>query len=370
MKKTYLKYLNALALTGILASFAVLSSCSSDDSGDAGPTQTIWELIEADANLSLLAAEFANFADIEATLSDEDGNITVFAPSNAALNVLLGNLGLDNFSTVSEDIARAVLTYHIVTSGALASADLSGTITTQQGEAITVTADGLLDTGATDDAEFGTTDIQATNGVIHVVDVVLVPPTIGAQIVATLGRISQSILLGADFTTLAAGMLKADAAQTDATATIVALLTGDITDSSPTQITFFAPTNATFTAAGFDVDSFTAEQWDAIIRNHIVVAQGGTDGTAALAETDLTTGAMYYSAYGSMNPLAFFNDTNSIPADNGIGIFIDGNQDVDFLDTNTFTNFDAEVVVLNAVDAENGAIHVIAGVLSPFPASN
>ena len=109
-----------------------------------------------------------------------------------------------------------------------------------------------------------------------------------------------------------------------------------------------------------------AATWDAIIRNHVVVGQGGgtDDGVNTLGPNDLTTGATYNTAGGGV--LQFFNNTDLIPASNGLGIFIDGNQDVDFADQTTYENFDAEVALPDAAFAGNGRIHVIAGVLSPL----
>ncbi|MEP1032892.1 fasciclin domain-containing protein [Ekhidna sp.] len=355
MKKSILKYFKAFTLIGVVASFIALSSCGSDD--DAGPTLTVWGTLEADASLSLLKGEFEAFADIEATLSDEDATLTVFAPTNAALNTLLGTLGLEDFSSVNGDIARAVLEYHIVTSGQLASSALTdgSTTTTEQGEAITVT-DGKLVTGATSDAEFVTTDIQTTNGVIHIVDVVLVPPTIGAQIVATLGTLAQPVALGADFTTLYSAILKADAAATDPTTTIMAALI-----NADTTLTCFFPTNATFAGADpvITVDTYDAATWNAIIKNHIVSKQGGaTD--ESVEEADMITGFTATSGIGVS--LFFVNTGSATNVPGGPGIYIDSDGD---FDAQTGAGLNGEVALIDAATAQNGRIHAIAGVLSP-----
>ncbi|MEP5612388.1 MAG: fasciclin domain-containing protein [Cyclobacteriaceae bacterium] len=359
MKKTISTYFKALFLFGALASITVLTSCSEDDSPPAA-TETIWEILSGADNLGSLEAELSAFASLETTLSSETGTSTLFAPTDAALSTLLGTLGLESFSSVSPTIAEAVLSFH-VSSSLIEVADLTEgeTFAMLQGESFTVGAGSVIVSGATANATVVET-IQATNGVIHIIDVVMVPPTIGASIVATLGTLAQPILLGADFTTLAAGIAKADATATDATATIVALLTAG------TDLTVFAPTNATFAAASLTVDSFTAAQWDGIIRNHIVAGQGGgtDDDSDTLGSDDLTTGAVYTTA--AQGELTFFFNTTAIPADNGIGVYIDANGDVDLADTGTYTNFDAEVAVIDAVSSSNGRIHVIAGVLSPL----
>ncbi|MEO1254305.1 MAG: fasciclin domain-containing protein [Bacteroidota bacterium] len=133
-------------------------------------------------------------------------------------------------------------------------------------------------------------------------------------------------------------------------------------------MTVFAPTNATFASAQITVDTYDAATWEGILRNHIVKGQGNddaaNDNTLTLDPGDLTTGAEFTTLAGAT--LLFFNNTDAIPADNGLGIFIDSNGDVDLQDQATFTNFDAEVVLPDADGGSaNGRVHVIAGVLAP-----
>ena len=341
---------------GLLTAVMFVSGCNDDEEGTkTSESQTVWEIVKETDNLSSLESELSAFESIVETLNDEDATLTLFAPSNAALSTLLSTLGLENFSSIAPTIAQAVLEYHVVTSAALASNALPGSITTEQGETITVT-NGKLVSGATNDASVQQADVAAANGVIHIVDVVLVPPTIGQQVIDALGTLAQPILLGADFVTLAAGIVKADAGK-EASETIQALLiSGD-------GLTVFAPTNATFIAANLTVESFTAEKWDAIARNHIVKAQG-TETKELIGENDLQTGATFTTVGGGT--LTIFSDPSALPSMiDGPGIYIDSNGDVDLMTPATYTNFDAEVARLNAAPASNGTIHVIGGILKP-----
>lgn len=358
MKKSILKYFKAFTLIGVMASFIALSSCGEDDgTGTPAPTLTVYGTLSAETNLSKLKGEFDAYADIVATLDNADANLTVFAPSDAAMTTLLTTLSLENFSSVSAGIAKSVLSYHISTGGALATGDLAvgSTVMTVQGEVITIGAGTKLQTGATAESTIVST-IEATNGTIHIVDVVIIPPTIGAQIVATLGTVAQPILLGSNFTVLAQGMAKADAAATDPTATIVAMLIGG------ENLTVFAPTNATFEAGSITVETFSAAQWNGIIRNHIVASQGG-DGTETIGSDDMITGYAPTTQAGA--GLTFFFNTDGIPAKKGVGIYIDGNGDVDLAVPATYENLDAEVALIDAAVSGNGRIHVIAGLLAP-----
>lgn len=372
MKKSILKYFRAFTLIGVMASFIAITSCGNDDGDDPGPTQTIWEYVEATGNLSALEAELLS-AGLDGTL-DADGELTLFAPTNSALETLLGTLGLENFDPVNPDIATAVLAYHVV-SGTINSSDLStgDMLTTLQGEDIEVVAGPALSTGATSNSTFVTTDIETTNGVIHIIDVVMVPPTIGASIVATLGTVAQPVLLGADFTILAAAIAKADSdnvtgGDDEGEATILSLLS-DNTLTGADQLTVFAPTNATFNAASITADTYDAATWEAIIKHHVVVGQGDDtdDNTLTLDPGDLVTCASFQTLLG-LN-LEIFNNTDVVAADNGLGIYIDSDGDVDCTLSDSgasLSNLDAEVVVADADGGStNGRIHVIAGVLAP-----
>ena len=153
------------------------------------------------------------------------------------------------------------------------------------------------------------------------------------------------------------------AANSDPTATITATLIGD--PDNITYLTVFAPTNATFESANITADSFDAATWDAIIRNHVVIGQG-TATNDLVQPSDLTTCATFTTAAGGT--LTIFNDTNTVPADNGLGIFIDSDGDVDCTLADmgaSLTNLDAEVAVADAAAGINGTIHVIAGILTP-----
>jgi transforming growth factor-beta-induced protein len=253
---------------------AFLTSC---DDEETGPTQNLLEIVQNDEELGIFAGIIT--ADLEAELA-KDGDHTVFVPSNAAMTQLLktlfGNAATDTalFRTISPGVISSVLKYHISTTKYGSSDLANGTeITTLQGEKIKVvttsTGEKKLDTGATSDAAIVTADISATNGVIHVIDVVIIPPTLGAQLIQTLGKMAQPILLGASFSTLAAAIAKADAGKAPAE-TIAGALVG------LTAGTVFAPANQVFQAGGITVDTYTAAQWDAIIRGHLIPLQSLT----------------------------------------------------------------------------------------------
>lgn len=104
------------------------------------------------------------------------GEWTVFAPTNEAFEALPPGT-LDDLLADPEGALADVLTYHVV-EGKVLAADVVGLdgqeVATVNGAPVTITVDG--DTVMVNDATVTVTDIEASNGVIHVIDTVLVPP--------------------------------------------------------------------------------------------------------------------------------------------------------------------------------------------------
>ncbi|WP_224816255.1 fasciclin domain-containing protein [Hasllibacter sp. MH4015] len=123
---------------------------------------------EAGSFTTLLAA--AEAAGLVETLSGE-GPLTVFAPTDEAFAALPE--GTVEGLLEDTEALTAILTYHVV-SGAVMSGDLTDGMTaaTVNGAEITVSLDPVM----INDANVVTADIEASNGVIHVIDSVLMPP--------------------------------------------------------------------------------------------------------------------------------------------------------------------------------------------------
>ena len=103
------------------------------------------------------------------------GPFTVFAPTDAAFAKLPAGTVDNLLKPENKDQLTAVLTYHVVP-GAVMAADVvkMTEAKTVNGAMITVKVDG--DTVMINDAKVITADIKASNGVIHVIDTVLLPP--------------------------------------------------------------------------------------------------------------------------------------------------------------------------------------------------
>ena len=108
-------------------------------------------------------------ADLVATLKGK-GPFTVFAPTDAAF----AKIPKADLDALLKDKAKltAVLTYHVVAGKVMAADVKAGKVKTVQGSEITISTMGGV---SVDNAKVIKTDIMASNGVIHVIDSVIIP---------------------------------------------------------------------------------------------------------------------------------------------------------------------------------------------------
>jgi uncharacterized surface protein with fasciclin (FAS1) repeats len=151
------------SITRLFAGAALALTCSAALAADLVETA-----VAADQFKTLVAA--LEKADLVDTLKGK-GPYTVFAPTDAAF-AKLPQGALEDLLKDQEKLA-AVLTYHVVP-GKVMSADVKpGKVTTVQGQPLTV---AMKNGGVTvNDARVIKTDVTASNGVIHVIDSVVLP---------------------------------------------------------------------------------------------------------------------------------------------------------------------------------------------------
>jgi uncharacterized surface protein with fasciclin (FAS1) repeats len=187
-----------LATVGVAAAVSLLAAaCSDDDSNDVTTTTaaaeatddggmaeeagTIVDVAAGNPDFSTLVAA-VEAADLVETLSG-DGPFTVFAPTDDAFAALPEGTLDELLLPENQDTLATILTYHVV-SGAVMSSDLSDgqVVETVQGETLTV---GVSDSGVTLTDAGGNTvnvviaDVEASNGVIHAIDGVVLPSAAG-----------------------------------------------------------------------------------------------------------------------------------------------------------------------------------------------
>jgi transforming growth factor-beta-induced protein len=150
-----------------------------EESSDMGAAGTIVDIAAGDENFSMLVLVLTEAApEYVELLSDPNASYTVFAPTNAAFDELAEGLGVPIEDALAfPDILADILAYHVVEGTVPAETVLTldgQEVLTVQGESILVTIDGetVLLNG---DVTVSATDVFASNGVIHVIDSVMLP---------------------------------------------------------------------------------------------------------------------------------------------------------------------------------------------------
>lgn len=316
-------------------------------------------------------------AGLLATLSGE-GPYTVFAPTDQAFTD--AGISLSDFDGEEGAAALAnVLAYH-VTTGSVLSGDLSDgqmvTMLNQQQVRIGVTSAGVL----VNDATVTLADVAASNGVIHVIDKVLLPPedvegeicynsethtiVAGADqatceaytylnntemnnqtytgcyntVTHQITNVTEAVC-GAYMWTAAVDIATTAAATSIHDSLVAALGVAGLVDTltGEEDYTVFAPTDEAFAAAGINLDDFTTEEEIDALANillyHVVAGE--------IASTDLVDGA------------------NTVTAANGDELTVTVSEGA------VTVGAEGATVVLADVPASNGVIHVIDKVIMP-----
>jgi uncharacterized surface protein with fasciclin (FAS1) repeats len=132
---------------------------------------TIVDVASADSTFSTLVAA-VTAAELVETLSGE-GPFTVFAPTDAAFAALPAGVLDALLLPENKAVLVQILTYHVVPGKVMAADVTDGDVATVEGQTIKLsTMDGVTVNGATVVAA----DVAASNGVIHAIDAVILPP--------------------------------------------------------------------------------------------------------------------------------------------------------------------------------------------------
>jgi transforming growth factor-beta-induced protein len=245
-------------LSLFILSLAFFSSCDEDEVTpptvvvEETSTDNIVEIASATSSLSTLVSVLTEYPDLVSALSG-DGNFTVFAPTNAAFDALLPVIGQTSYADVPKGVIERILKYHVVTSAAVASSALTegqAIATFLDGETVTVTlAGGAKINGAA----VITADVAASNGIVHLVDAVLVP-SLELSIVNT---VVEPAYFNNAFSILTAAVIKAD---------LLSVLIDMDAD-----LTVFAPNDDAFVAAGITtLEGLEAADLAPILTYHVL----------------------------------------------------------------------------------------------------
>lgn len=290
-------------------SFMAVSCDDDDDMPEA--QETIVDIASGDAQFSTLVAALTK-ANLAGTLAG-NGPFTVFAPTNDAFAALLSDLGVNSLDDLTAEQLTPILLYHVVSGDVRSSSLMDGYVPTlsdgPNGTKVSLLVDTNGGVSLNTTTNVTTADVAASNGVIHIIDKVLLPPSV----------VSTAINNPA-FSTLVAAVVKAD-------------LVDALSATGP--FTVFAPTNDAFAALLSDLgvsslDDLTAEQLTPILLYHVVSGNN--------VSTGLSSGTV---------PTLNTNASLSIDVSNGVAI-----------------NGDTKVIIPD-VQSTNGVVHAIDKVLVP-----
>jgi transforming growth factor-beta-induced protein len=330
-----LNYAIMIALAGVI----MFSSCKKDDEVTPQPmpetSKSIVEIATTTDDFSILTEALIK-ADLVSALQGE-GPFTVFAPTNSAFNMLFNDLGVNGIQDIPAETLKPILLYHVVAAEAQSSdietgyfeslntysadneavklyistdsqkAALTRGPNAETGEIKSKLAQSVMINGST---SVVTSDVRATNGIIHVIDKVLLPPTV---VDFAISNPSFSILVEA---VVKAGLVEALSAEG--------------------PFTVFAPTN----------DAFQA-----------LFAELNVSGIADLSAEALTPILLYHVL--ADNVISSEVAAGSVPTLNTEAMI-----DIDIMNSNVMLNGNTKVVAVD-VQAANGVIHVIDKVLLP-----
>ena len=294
----------AIALMAVFT----LSSCEKEEETMDPSMQTIAGYAASDPNFSILVSALSK-AGLVNTL-DGAGNFTVFAPTNNAFQMLFSQLGVTSIDALDAATLTPILLYHVlgaeVKSTQLSSGYVS-TLSPAQGSNASLKVDVGSTVKLNSSSTVTTADVDVSNGVIHVIDKVLLPPTVVDLAIAN-----------PSFSILVQAVVKAGLVET-------------LSGAGP--FTIFAPTNAAF------------ESLFGVL---------GVSGIADLTAEALIPILQYHVVSGNVQSSQL--SAGSVPT-------LNGNIDVS-LSPAPAINTDA-TIVLTDVQGSNGIIHVIDKVLLP-----
>jgi len=302
-----------------MALVATLSACGGgSDEIALDPPRNIVQIAQTDSRFTVLA-EAVVAANLATALS-APGPLTVFAPTDAAFNALLTELRITKAQLLADrPLLTAVLQYHVLSSQVLrADVPLGRAITPLAGGIFKVdnTPAGLVITdGRNRTANITSTDIRASNGVIHVIDKVILP--------ANRNIVETAVASNPEFSILVEAVVAAN-------------LQGTLSGAGP--FTVFAPTNAAFAA---------------------LLTELGTSKEALFADTALLTKVLTYHVVPSRVLKAEVPVGPAITTVNGETLTV--NAALAITDRRGRTSNITDTDVLTS----NGVIHVIDKVILP-----
>jgi transforming growth factor-beta-induced protein len=315
MKTTLLK--SALATFAIVATVSFTSCSKDDDNENPMPAaKNIIQVAQSDNQFSILVAAIEK-AGLASTL-ESSGPFTVFAPTNDAFNALFSQLGVSSLSDISAETLKPILLNHVLSGSVKSAAITTGYFATANSNGPNMEAVNVYvekNSGVTiDGSKVTTADIMASNGIIHVIDKVILPSSVVSHAINN-----------PNFSILVQAVVKAGLAD-------ILSGTGPFTVFAPTNDAF----NNLFSQLGISgISDLSAEVLKPILLNHVL--------SGAVKSSAISTG--YFATANTYGPNA---TVVKVYVQKSSGVTVDGSN-----------------VIAADVIGSNGVIHVIDKVILP-----
>lgn len=303
------------------------------------PKDNIVSIAAQTPSLSILVEALSLFPNLVDALSS-DGSFTVFAPTNDAFIALLGVIGQESLSDIPESVIERLLKYHVISGAALMSTDLSdgqmaSTLLSDDDKIkVQISGQSVKINGANVTAA----NIEASNGVVHVVDAVLVP-ALELSIVST---IVQPAYFSKSFSVLTQAVVTAGLLET--------LVNPDA------SFTLFAPSNDAFEAAGItSLTGLTANDLTPILTYHVLGSKVYADGLPSTGSAVTTLNGDFYLSINDNG--VFINGVSQVTVASQAGSNLDfGNGVVHVINRTLLpTNKTIVDIAVEASQASSGA---------------
>ena len=317
------------------ASGMTTGGTSSTAGGSSAASKSIVEIATTNPDFSVLAAAVTKAGLVEALGGD---NLTVFAPSNAAFTALLTAIGKKSLDDLTAEQLVPILKYHVVASkvdaaAATAVAMGDGKVSTLGGTAkLAKVGDSLVLDGI---AKVTSANVMARNGIIHVIDHVILP------------SITDLVVSTASFSSLKTALTVADSDASKPN------LIGTFDDDSA-SLTLLAPNDTAFAGA------LTANSLMDLPA--LVTAIGGTPGLINVLKYHAAGGKLYASdvvAANGKTVATLLTGASFTVTVSGASVVLNQGVNSGFLGMN-----DSKVITTDLYTS-NGVVHVIDKVIAP-----
>lgn len=318
-----------LRLFVLLMAFATVVACEDDDNETQPPTtqeKSIGATAQAEARFSILV-DALDRTGLLSVVTDESASLTVFAPNDAAFQSAFQTLGVADLDELEDVIGNAglknVLLYHVLDAEVMAADVTTGYVATQatngDGDQLSAFIDASSGVMLNNAAQVVAADINASNGVIHEIDAVILP-------LSMYGLLE----VNPDFSSLVSALQVADGS-----------LDSLFSATSSGPYTLFAP----------DDDAFgdLLNALNAASLNELITTIGGTDVLAQVLTYHAVDGNITSDEIPNGKVMTVQGADISIATSNGVSITDGAGQ------TRTVTSAD--------IQGTNGVIHRINGVL-------